>query len=138
MRILAIDWGERRFGLALTDPMNITAQPLTVIECKPPGALWDDLGKIIEDYGVQTVVVGLPLRTDDKPGQKEAMVRAWIEKARRVFPKINFVELDERFTTKEAQRILREKQIRAKDQRKIIDKIAAALILEQYLRISRP
>jgi putative Holliday junction resolvase len=134
-RILGLDWGEKRFGIAMSDPSNVLATPLTVLARKNKVTPWDDLRKIIEDNGIKTVVVGLPLRTDGKQGEKVFQVRQWIDEAHSQFPGVKFVEMDERFTTQEASRVLREKGVRAIDQRKVVDKVAAALILEQFLKL---
>lgn len=133
-RILAIDWGEKRLGLAMSDPTRVLASPFAVLQRKNNETPWSDLRKLIEEHGVETVVVGLPLRTDGKEGEKEFRVRKWIEEARREFPTLRFVEMDERFTTQEASRLMREKGVRAVNQRKQLDKVSAALILEQFLK----
>ena len=135
-RILAVDWGEKRFGIALTDPLNLTAQPLTVLHSKKNETPWEGLRKLVQEYDVETVVVGLPLRTDGTPGEKEARVQAWVEEAKEKFPHIRFVMIDERFSSKEALRILEETKERRKIERPLVDKYAAAIILEQFLRMN--
>lgn len=128
-RIMAIDWGEKRIGIAVSDSTNTLASPLTVLH-KPT---WKDLGKLIQVHNVGTVVVGIPLRTDGKPGEKEQKVKNWIFEMKRELPEMKVVELDERFTTVQAKRMLQDRGIREKESRERADKIAAALILEQYL-----
>ncbi len=133
-RILAIDWGEKRLGIAVTDPLNVIAQPLAVLHPKKTKPVWSELRDLIKQYDVQTVVVGIPHRTDGKPGETVELVRHWIKEAQRELPKSHIVEIDERFTTKEAGRLLHERGITSKAQKGKLDPIAAALILELFLQ----
>lgn len=137
-RTLGLDWGEKRIGIAVTDPLNITAQPLLTISKTNFKAVLDELKKITEEYEIETVVVGIPLRTDGKKSEKAEQVRKWIEKVQAEFQHIHFVEMDERLTTVHAGRILSEAGVKAEKQKSFLDKISAALILEQFLQSKRP
>lgn len=132
-RIMAIDWGEKRIGVAVSDPLNLIAQPLTTIQVNSRKEPWGELQSLIDRHDIQTVVVGMPLRTDGKASEKAQIVKGWMNEAEKRLHGVRLVEIDERLTTKEAGRILSEGGVRAKDHRPHIDKIAAALILEQFL-----
>lgn len=132
-RTMAIDWGEKRLGIAVTDPMNVTAQPLAVIPNLGGAKTWEALRKLIDDYQIGRIVVGIPFRTDGRESEKAARVREWIAEAKTNLACADFAEVDERLTTAHAQRLLHEGGMKMKKQKDVVDKIAAALILEQYL-----
>lgn len=132
MRILGIDFGDVHVGLALSDPLELTAQPLGQYLLRGESkdkAYFEDL---IRSQGVGEIVIGFPLRLDGTSGtraEKTRLFAAWMEKAY----KLPVVLWDERLTTHQAGGIMREQKIRAKDKRKIEHQIAAALILQAYL-----
>jgi putative Holliday junction resolvase len=134
-RIMAIDWGEKRLGIAVTDPLNLTAQPLTVIPNTKNSALWDTLQKLTKEYQVKKIVVGIPVMTNGIEGEKANKVRNWIKEAQKKLNGIDFAEIDERFTTAHAKRILQEVNIKPRRQKNTLDSIAASLILQHYLEI---
>ncbi len=133
MRILGLDLGDKRIGVALSDPLGWTAQGLDVI----PGAggAKSDIKKIKEitqKYEVEKVVVGLPLNMDGSPGPRAEKARAFAGRLARVLGLP--VELwDERLTTVEAERLLIEADMKRAKRRQVIDKMAAVLILQNYL-----
>jgi len=136
VRILGLDYGSKTVGVAITDPMGITVQPLKTIlrdrESKLRKTL-AEIQKIVEDNDVEKIILGLPLNMDDTEGERALSTRAFAEKlAQRVSVPIEFT--DERLTTVEAAEILDETGVRRCDQKKVIDQVAAQLILEQYLR----
>lgn len=133
-RTMGIDYGVKRIGIALSDPLGITAQPLEVIHRK---SVKDDIGRIkalVQEYEVATIVVGLPLNMDGTPGILTDNVNAFAEKLRGEtgLP----VELyDERMTTMQVDRMLTDEADVSRDKRRQVrDKLAASLILESYLQ----
>ncbi len=136
MRILGLDYGSKTVGVAITDPMGITVQPLKTIfrdrETKLRKTL-AEIEKIVEDNDVEKIILGLPLNMDDSEGDRAMATRAFAEKlALRVTVPIEFA--DERLTTIEAAEILDESGVKRCDQKQYIDQVAAQIILEQYLR----
>ncbi len=129
IRILALDLGEARVGVALSDPLGMTAQPLEVV---PRYKLLQRLPELIAEYEVTRIVVGLPLRLDGSKGQAALAVKA---AAKEIEDAVKLeVELwDERLTTAQAQRIMIGADSSRKDRKANIDKVAAALILQSYL-----
>ena len=136
LRILGLDYGSKTVGVAMTDPMGITVQPFKTIlrdrESKLRKTL-SEIQKIVEDYDVEKIVVGLPLNMDDTEGERARETRTFVEKLKlRVTVPVEFT--DERLTTMEAAEILDESGIKRSEQKRVIDQVAAQLILEQYLR----
>lgn len=133
MRIMGLDLGDKRIGVALSDPMGWTAQGLEVITSK--GSTEADIKKIKEvamQYEVERVVVGLPRNMDGSPGPRAEKARAF---AGRLAKALDLpVEMwDERLTTVAAERLLIEADMSRARRRQVIDKMAAALILQNYL-----
>lgn len=131
-RILALDVGQRRIGLALSDPLGITAHPLGTLERT---RIRDDIAaiaRLVEEHAVERVVVGLPLQMSGSEGRQAMLVRDF---CRRLRDAVSIpVELwDERLTTVEAQRVLRSSGIGLEKRRQNIDKLAATVLLESYL-----
>ncbi|MDA8144978.1 MAG: Holliday junction resolvase RuvX [Thermaerobacter sp.] len=129
-RVMALDVGERRIGVAVSDELGCTAQPLEILE---RGA--DDLeriGALAGRWSVERIVVGLPLRTDGARGPEAQAVE---EFARRLQEKTGYAvkTWDERFTTVAAERALLEGGVSRRRRRVVRDKVAAALILQGYL-----
>ena len=136
LRILGLDYGSKTVGVAMTDPMGITVQPFKTIlrdrESKLRKTL-SEIQKIVSDYDVEKIIVGLPLNMDDTEGERARETRAFVEKLKlRVTVPVEFA--DERLTTMEAAEILDESGIKRSEQKRVIDQVAAQLILEQYLR----
>ena len=134
MRTLAIDYGEKRIGIAISDPLGITAQPLAVIE---KGASFAGdvsyLSKIIEKYpDLGEIVVGLPKTMRGEIGVQAQKVSRFVEALREVL-KLPIVTFDERLTTAEAEKVLISAGLSRKKRKKVIDKSAAAIILRNYL-----
>ena len=133
MRILGIDYGDRHIGLALSDPLLLTAQPLGTYRLtgreKDDRAYFQDL---VARHDVWEIVIGDPLRMDGTEGTRAAKTRgfaAWLKKA--VGKPIVFV--DERLTTKQAGRILRDESLRGRKKKSREDQISAVIILSTHL-----
>lgn len=132
MRIMALDVGTKRIGVALSDPLKITAQGLetfhrTTLEEDIKG-LW----KLIDEHEVSQLVIGLPKNMDGSEGFKVEEVRQFAADltAER---KIDIVWVDERLTTVSAERALLEADVSRKNRKKVVDKMAAVIILQSYL-----
>lgn len=132
MRILSIDYGKRRTGLAVTDPMQIIAGGLTTVETK-------DLLNYLKAYtakeAVETIVIGLPTQTNGEPSENQARVRSFTGELRKALPDIRVEFYDERFTSVMAHQVMLDSGIgRKKRQNKaLVDEISATIILQNYL-----
>lgn len=136
MRILGLDYGSKTVGVAMTDALGMTVQPYKTIqrdrELKLRQTL-SEIAEIVEQYRIEKIVMGLPLNMDDTEGDRAVKTRDFAEKLKlRVAVPIEFT--DERLTTMEAEEILDQSGIPRSEQKKVIDQVAAQLILEQYLR----
>lgn len=132
-RVLGIDYGTVRVGVAVSDPLRILARALETIERQGDDQkVIDRILEIIKEYDVATLVLGLPLRTDDQVGEKEIEARAFAEKLEKASG-IKPILQDERYTTVMAHEIMHEAKIKEKDRKKLVDQIAAEIILQDYL-----
>ena len=131
-RWLSIDYGEKRIGIATTDPLRMFVSPLETIDNKSDEYVFSRLLIIFREQEVDKVIVGLPISLEGNDTKKTIEVRSFFQK----LSKRTNLELewwDERFSTSEANDFLKQKKINWKDSRKIIDQIAAAVILTNYL-----
>ncbi|MGC8784118.1 MAG: Holliday junction resolvase RuvX [Armatimonadota bacterium] len=131
-RVLALDIGERRIGVAVSDETGILAQPLTVIQRR--GAMKDAerIAQLAREQGAETVVVGLPITLRGEQAQAVEKVQAFVSQLRDVLD-MPIVLMDERMSTVEADKRMREADVRRGERRQSVDAVAAALILERYL-----
>ena len=131
-RILSIDYGSKRTGLAVTDPQKIIAGGLAGIHTK-------DLEKFLTDYfkkeEVEMVIIGHPTNWDDSDTQATPLVQAFINRFKKIFPAIPIVKVDERFTSKLAAKSMVESGMKKKDRqnKNLVDEIAATIMLQDYL-----
>jgi putative Holliday junction resolvase len=140
-RILALDVGDRRIGLAITDPLGLTAQPLFTIHRTTLRADLKSVARFLRQHTVNTVVVGNPLHIDGSPSPQAAKAQAFAAALREAHPTLTHHLLDERLTTHDAHALLdsagyvpRETGRSARLNRKdIIDQVAATLLLEAFL-----
>ncbi len=132
MRKLGLDLGERRIGIALSDPLGIQATPYAIIENKNPEELKGYIEGLIEKEGVDTVVVGMPLRLRGGEGRQAQWARRYAEEIRSI-EGLEVVLWDERLTTREALRRLREGGGISRKVMKKSDSAAAAVLLQSYL-----
>ncbi|MCL7988687.1 Holliday junction resolvase RuvX [Sphingobacterium sp. lm-10] len=132
MRILAFDYGTKRVGIAVTDPLQIIANPLTTLH---PEKLWPFLHEYMLSEAVVTFVVGKPRQLDGTDSQSAAHVVGFIRRLQREFPTIPVVEIDERFTSKMASAAISQSGMsRKKRQNKeTVDTVSATIILQDYL-----
>ena len=142
MRVLGLDYGTKTVGVAVSDPLESTAQPLETIERKSAGKLRQTLARIeaiIEEYGaagqqekIEKIVLGYPKNMNNTEGDRcEATVSFKNDLERRTG--LEVVLWDERLTTVEAERILMDSGVRRENRKTYIDKMAAAVILQNYL-----
>ena len=132
MRILGIDYGEKRIGIAITDEMEITARPLAAIHRRNRLHDAKELEKIIHEYGVEMIVMGYPVSLDGSEGLACEKVNRFIHRLENVFP-LKVVRQDEMLSTREAEEILHGTRKSIKERRNMVDSLAACLILERYL-----
>lgn len=132
MRILCLDIGNSRVGVAISDPLKITAQPLMTIELKNKD-LFDELDKIFHTYNIEKVVIGYPL-SKLHPDLKDEKLKKIDEISSKIGSRYNveIVKWDERFSTKAVERVMNE-ELNWKKKKKAIDKVAAVYILQGYL-----
>lgn len=135
MRVMGLDYGSKTVGVAISDPLGITAQGIETIERKEENKLRKTLARIDElakEYGVEKIVLGFPKNMNNtvgERGEKTIEFKEMLER-RSGLPVILW---DERLTTVEAERTLIESKVRREDRKKYIDKIAAVFILQGYL-----
>jgi putative Holliday junction resolvase len=129
MRIMALDVGKRRTGVATSDPLGVTATPLQTIHHKNLKELLSSVLKLVEEYEVVKVVVGLPKRTDGKEGEMEKFVGEFIRMLRE--KKILVDTVEEWFSTKEALGLLDKK---SRCRKEAVDSKSAQIILSTYLQ----
>ena len=136
MRVLAIDVGQRRIGLAISDPSGTLARPLATLAVTPADALNRVAHEIAnlaaEDEGISEIVVGLPMRLDGTPNDQTAHVSAFIA-ALRMRTSIPIYTADERLTSREAERLLAVGERDWRKRKKRLDAAAAAIFLQEYL-----
>jgi putative Holliday junction resolvase len=132
MRILGLDFGSKVIGVAISDDLTITAQPLTSIRRIGLEKDLISILEIVDGYQVAEVVVGLPVNMNGTKGESARKAEAFIEKLQgRVSSRV--IPWDERLTTVAAERALLEGDMSRRKRRKVIDRVAAALILQGYL-----
>jgi len=135
-RALAIDFGTKRVGLAVSDSLGIAATPIAVLEGLTPERVADEVARLAKDRGVGVLVVGLPMNMDGSEHRSVADVRRRAEMcSRRAGLPVEWV--DERLTTVQAERHLREAGFARQGRRDRVDRVAAALILQSWLATKR-
>lgn len=131
-RILGIDYGDVRVGLAISDELGFTAQGLeTLVINKSDKNFLNGIRKIVSEYKVEEVVIGYPKNMDGTPSEKTRKIDELIPKLEAMDLKVH--KWDERLTTVSAYKTMRELNISQKNKNKVADKLAAVYILEGYL-----
>ena len=130
-RVIALDIGKVRIGVAVSDPTGMFATPAAVL--KADRNWMDDLARMIEDYGAVKLLVGLPRRTDGSEGPEAKSVRKVISRLSDRFPHIEILTWDERFTTVIASSALLEADVSRAGRKGLVDKVAASVLLQSYL-----
>ncbi|HRI87948.1 MAG TPA: Holliday junction resolvase RuvX [Candidatus Hydrogenedentes bacterium] len=129
---MALDVGDVRIGVALSDPMGIIAQPHSVIAVKSPEADAEAIRKLVAETETRCLVVGNPLNKEGKPGPQSEKVMAFVARLREVLT-VEIALQDERFSTVAAQRELIAAGVRRQNRKQVIDMAAAQRILEVFL-----
>ena len=129
---MAIDYGTKRTGLAVTDPLQLIANGLDTV---PTVDIWEYLQDYLAQEEVECIVVGEPMHKDGNPAQIAHLVVGFVRKLRKLFPGIEVVTHDERYTSEDAKRIILMSGAKKKKRRGkgLVDKISAVLILQDYL-----
>ncbi len=131
-RVLAIDYGSTRIGLALSDPLKIIASPFEVWENDTKELIYEKLDKLIFQKKIDTLVIGLPKNMDGTEGYQAQEVKDFFKEFKNEDIK-KIVYVDERLSSVEATKILHEQGISEKEQRGIKDAYAASVFLKEYL-----
>lgn len=130
-RILGLDYGERRIGIALSDPLQIISKPFTVIDCKE-GDYFLQLSKIIIENKITSIVVGLPLTLQGKHSDQTKKVLSFIDDLQSKLT-IPVLQIDERFSSIAAKKSLQMQNIKTGHEKGRVDETAAAIFLQEYL-----
>lgn len=131
-RLLALDVGAKRIGLAVSDPLGITAQGLETLHRKNKRTDLEKLALVIRDYNVAEIVVGYPLRMSGSASAQTGHVEAFAQEMEKKFG-LPVHRWDERLTSVQAGRVLRESNISIEKRAKAVDRLAAVLILQSFL-----
>ena len=134
MRILGIDYGDSRVGIAITDALNITAQGLETIQRNGSDKIvLKRLEEILSEYDVDTLVVGMPLNLKGEKSTRAELTDQFIHKLKCKFNKLSIVTIDERLTTVAAHKTMNFLDVKKNKKRQIVDTISAVYILETYI-----
>lgn len=134
MRILGIDYGDARVGIAITDPLNITVQGLETIQRNNCDKIvLKRLDEILKNYEVDTIVVGMPFNMNGTVSERAKITEKFIHKLKCKYNKIKIEKIDERLTTVEAHKTMNFLEINKNKKKNIVDTISAVYILETYL-----
>lgn len=131
-RILALDVGEKRIGVAVSDALNITAQGVTTIKRASAIDTVAEIRALMEQYGSSKIIIGMPFNMDGTKGRSAEMVEEFASFLKLKLP-AEIEMIDERLTSSQGERILLDADISRKKRKSAIDKIAAQLILQAYL-----
>ena len=131
-RILAIDYGQKRVGLAVTDPLQIVANGLDTV---PTTDVLDYLKKYLDKEQVEKIVIGLPKQMNGEESESMKYIRPFVAQLQKTFPKMEIVYVDERFTSVLAHKAMLDSGLKKKDRQNkaLVDKISATIILQSFL-----
>ncbi len=135
-RILAIDYGTKRTGIAVSDPLQIIGSGLETV---PTSELMAFLKKYLVEEEVETIVVGEPMYPDGNPAQIAHLVKGFVNQLRKAFPEVEIAMQDERYTSEEAKEVILKSGARQKKRRdkSLVDKVSAAIILQTFMEKRR-
>lgn len=131
-RILAIDYGIKRTGIAVTDPMQIIASGLTTVATE---TIFSFLEQYFETENVEKIIIGEPKQMNGLPSQSAESITVFIDKFKTAFPNLEIIRMDERFTSKMAVQTMIASGLKKKQRQNkaLVDEIAATIILQDYL-----
>ena len=135
-RILSLDYGKKRTGVAVTDPLQIIASGLITVETQK---LFEFLKDYMSKEVVEKIIIGLPYQLDGSPTDATAAVLHCIRRLKNSFPTIPVVSVDEQFSSKMASRAMLDMGLKKKDRQKkgLVDEIAATLLLQEYMQANQ-
>ena len=134
MRILGIDYGDARTGIAITDPLNITAQGLeTIHNSGSDKIILKRLDEILEEYEIDTIVIGKPINMNGTSSKRTEITEKFIHKLKCKYNKLKIEIIDERLTTVAAHKTMNFLDVNKNKKRNLVDTISAVYILETYL-----
>ena len=131
-RAMGIDYGERRIGLAISDPLFIIAKPFKIIDRKKTINYFDEILKITIEYGIKKIIVGIPLKLNGEHTLQTKVVYGFIKELSLVYSH-EIITIDERLSSVSAKNYLIEQGIKTGHNKGRIDETAAAIILQEYL-----
>lgn len=131
-RILGIDYGSRRMGMAVSDLLGITAQGIETLQRRNKRTDFNSLARVLRDYDVREIVLGYPLRMSGEKGTQTEKVEEFAQELRKRFD-LPVHLWDERLTSAEANRVLREAELSIEKRARAVDRMAAVLILQSFL-----
>ena len=138
MRILGLDYGGSRVGVAITDPLCIISQGLETIKYNGNDKiLLKRLEEIVKEYNVCVIVIGMPFNLKGEATKRVEVTQKFIHKLKCKFPKVKIETMDERLTTVEAHRTMNDLNINKRKKKNIVDTISAVYILEKYININK-
>ncbi|WP_270089228.1 Holliday junction resolvase RuvX [Sphingobacterium sp. SYP-B4668] len=132
MRLMAFDYGTKRIGIAVTDPLQIIANALTTIH---PNTILEFLKEYLVSEQVETFVVGMPRQLDGTDSQSASHVVGFIRLLKKTYPDIPVVQVDERFTSKMASAVIAQSGLRKgkRQEKGLVDTVSATIILQSYM-----
>jgi putative holliday junction resolvase len=135
-RILALDYGRKRVGVAVSDPQQIIANKLATVSTH---TIWDFLQTYLNNEKVDEVVIGYPLQMNNTPSEAVVYINPFLKKFRQKYPEIQLGVVDERFTSKMAVQTMIDGGLRKMDRRskELVDAISATIILQSYMEQKR-
>lgn len=136
---LAIDHGTRRCGFAVADPLRLATTPLLAWRDEGQGPkLFDYVAQLLEERDVDVFVIGMPFNMDGSEGPRAADVRAFAGQLTQRFPAVRAVFVDERLSTKAAEDLLRDAEVRPRDRKALKDSFAALVLLRDWIAAGEP
>lgn len=133
MRIIGIDYGDARVGVAVSDPLGFTAQGVETVPNKVYGKMFERVTEIVKSYNAEKIVIGLPKNMNGTLGPRGEISQEFARELGEVFKDVEIILWDERLTTVQAAGILNVTNTRGKDRKNVIDTVAASIILQSYL-----
>ena len=139
MRILGIDYGDKRVGFAITDPLKITVQALYTFDYNGNDKyVLKEIDKILDEYEIDTIVIGMPYNMDGSKGFRADKTEVFIHKLKCKYNKIQIKTIDERLTTVMANKTMNFLEVKDSKKKTIVDTLSAIYILEDYLKQISP
>ena len=135
-RLLSIDYGKKRTGIAVSDPLQIIANGLTTVETSK---LFEFLEDYLKKEEVESIIVGLPKQMSGELSENMKRIEPFVNRLKKIYPTINIEYFDERFSSKLAQRAMIDGGLKKQDRRNkaLVDEISATIILQGYMESKR-